>query len=157
VGLAGTFPALAGQASRWRERAALGALGYWWLLLAEPVAGRELWLGEPSGTPARAAWESSLSLAGTHVLAPLLSTGVLLGALLWALGAAVLPWVVRGRSAVRDVVAVTVWAAALASATPALDAGLSPHAARADPRGLVLGAIVGALAAVAARALRGPV
>src|SRR6185312_11983813 len=48
AGLAGAFPAVAGQATRWRERATLGALGYWWLLLAEPLAGRTLWLGSPS-------------------------------------------------------------------------------------------------------------
>ena len=29
VGLAGAFPAVAGQATRWSERAALAALGYW--------------------------------------------------------------------------------------------------------------------------------
>ncbi|HXN37807.1 MAG TPA: serine/threonine-protein kinase, partial [Solirubrobacteraceae bacterium] len=31
AGLAGAFPALAGQASRWRQRACVAALGYWWL------------------------------------------------------------------------------------------------------------------------------
>ncbi|HXP37224.1 MAG TPA: serine/threonine-protein kinase, partial [Solirubrobacteraceae bacterium] len=44
VGLAGAFPAIAGQAPRWRMRAALGALGYWWLALAEPLLERRLWL-----------------------------------------------------------------------------------------------------------------
>jgi len=83
--------------------------------------------------------------------------GVLLGALLWAAGGAVLPWLVRGRSAVRDVVAVTVWSAAIAAAAPALDAGLGAHAMHPTPRGAVLGAILGAIVAVAARALRGPV
>lgn len=157
VGLAGAFPAIAGQASRWRVRAALGALGYWWLALAAPVLGRELWLREPAGTPARPAWEGSLSLAATHVIAPLLALGVLLGALLWAAGAVLLPWIVRGRSAVRDIVAVTVWSAAIAAAAPTLDAGLSAHAAHPTPHGAVVGAIVGGMVAVAARALRGPV
>ena len=144
AGLAGAFPAIAGQASRWRERAALAALGYWWLALAEPLLGRDLWLGQPAGTPARAAWEGSLSLAAAHVIGPLLTLGVLLGALLWGAGAAVLPWIVRGRSAALDVVAVTVWSAALASAAPALDAGLTAHAAHPSPRGAVLGAVLGA-------------
>ncbi len=157
IGLAGAFPAIAGQASRWRARAALGALGYWWLALAGPLLGRELWLHEPAGTPARAAWEGSLSLAATHVIAPLLALGVLLGALLWAAGAVALPWIVRGRSAVRDLVAVTVWSAAIVAAAPALDAGLSAHAAHPTPHGAVFGAIVGGMVAVAARALRGPV
>ncbi len=70
AGLAGAFPAIAGQLSSWRERAAVGALGYWWLALAEPLAdpgrsvGHHLWLGQPAGTPARAVWEGSLSADG---------------------------------------------------------------------------------------------
>jgi eukaryotic-like serine/threonine-protein kinase len=157
AGLAGAFPAIAGQASRWHERAALGALGYWWLSLAEPLLGRRLWLAPPAGMPARAAWEGSLSLAATHVIGPMLDLGLLLGALLWAAGAAVLPWLVRGHSAVRDLLAVTVWSAAIVAAAPALDAGLSAHATYPSPRGAVLGAILGALFVLAARALRGPV
>jgi eukaryotic-like serine/threonine-protein kinase len=157
AGLAGAFPAIAGQASRWRDRAALAALGYWWLALAEPLLGRRLWLGPPSGTPARPVWEGSLSLAATHVIAPLLVLGMLLGALLWGAGAAALPWIVRGRSAVLDVIAVTLWSAAIAATAPALDAGLAAHATQPNPRGAVLGAILGGVIAVAARALRGPV
>jgi hypothetical protein len=157
AGLAGVFPAIAGQASRWRDRAGLGALGYWWLALAGPLLNRDLWLRAPAATPPRAAWEGSLSLAATHVIAPRLALGVLLGALLWGAAAVVLPWIVRGRSAVRDVAAVTVWSAALAAAAPEMAAGLSAHAAHPSPRGAVLGAVLGALVAVAARALRGPV
>jgi eukaryotic-like serine/threonine-protein kinase len=157
VGLAGAFPAIAGQATRWRERATLGALGYWWTALAGPLLGRELWLREPAGTPARAVWESSLGSAAAHAIAPALTLGVLLGALLWAVGGALLPWIVRGRNAVRDMVAVTMWSAALAAAAPELAAGLSAHAAHPAPRGAVLGAIAGAVLAVVTRALRGPV
>ncbi len=162
IGLAGAFPALAGQPGRWRERAAIAALGYWWLTLAEPFAaarsgGRALWLGAPSGIPARAVWESSLSSSAVHVLAPMLSLGVLLGATLWAAGALVLPWIVRGRSAALDLVAAAAWSAALVAAAPALDAGLSAQGAYPVPRGAVLGAILGGMVAVAARALRGPV
>jgi serine/threonine protein kinase len=157
AGLAGAFPAIAGQASRWRERAALAALGYWWLSLAEPLLGRRLWLAAPAGMPARAAWEGSLSLTATHVIGPLLDLGLLLGALLWAAGAALLPWIVRGRSAARDLLAVTVWSAAIVAAAPALDAGLSAQAVHPSPRGAVLGAILGGLFVLAARALRGPV
>ncbi len=157
AGLAGAFPALAGQASRWRDRAGLGVLGYWWLALAGPLLGGDLWLREPAGTPSRAAWEGSLSLAATHVIAPQLALGVLLGALLWGAGAVALPWLVRGRSALRDVVAAAVWVAALTVAAPALDAGLGAHTVHPTPRGAVLGAVLGVLVAVAARALRGPV
>ncbi len=157
AGLAGAFPAIAGQSPRWRERAALAALGYWWLLLAEPLLARRLWLGEASGTPARGAWEGSLSLAAVHVIAPLLTLGVLLGTSLWALSSVVLPWLVRGRSAAFDLIAAVAWSAAILAATPLLDSGLSAHASHASPRGAVLGAILGTTLAVAARALRGPV
>jgi hypothetical protein len=157
VRLAGAFPAIAGQASRWRARAALGALGYWWLTLAEPLISRRLWLGAPPGTPARAVWEGSLSSAATHVVGPMLSLGVLLGATLWAAGAVLLPWLVRGRSAALDVVAATMWSAVMVTAAPLLDNGSAAHAAQASPRGAILGAVFGGVLAVAARALRGPV
>jgi eukaryotic-like serine/threonine-protein kinase len=157
VGLAGAFPALAGQRARWVERAALAALGYWWLSLAAPLLGRDLWLAPAPAPPSRAAWEGSVSTTATHVIGPLLGLGLLLGALLWALGAAVLPWLVRGRRAALDVVAVTVWSAAIVAAAPALDSGLGAATPHPSPRGAVLGAVLGALLAVAARALRGPV
>ena len=156
IGLAGAFPAIAGQASRWRERAALAAVGYWWLTLAEPLTGRRLWLGQSSGATQPMTWEGSLSGAA-HVLGPLLGLGVLLGAALWASGAIVLPWIVRGRSAALDLVAATTWSAALAAAAPMFDSGFSAHAAHPSARGAVLGAILGGAIAVAARALRGPI
>jgi hypothetical protein len=157
AGLAGAFPAVAGQLARWRARAAIGALGYWWLTLAEPLLGRRLWLGPPPGTPTRAVWEGSLSSAAVHVVGPMLSLGVLLGVSVWAAGSVLLPWIVRGRSAALDVVAVTTWSAALAVAVSPRYGGLSGHAAHASPRGAVLGAVLGGMLAVAARALRGPV
>jgi eukaryotic-like serine/threonine-protein kinase len=157
AGLAGAFPAIAGQASRRRDRATVAALGYWWLALAGPLLNRRLWLAHPSTTPPRSAWETSLGLTASHVIGPLLALGVLLGAMLWAAGAVVLPWIVRGRSAALDIVAVAVWSAAIAAAAPMLDAGLSAHTAYPSPRGAVLGAILGGVVAVAARALRGPV
>jgi eukaryotic-like serine/threonine-protein kinase len=64
-----------------------------------------------------------------------------------------LPLIVRGRNAALDVIAVSVWSAALALATPLLASSAQGHAVHVNPRGAVLG---GALA-VAARALRGPV
>lgn len=157
VGLAGAFPAIAGQASRWRWRLAIGALGYWWTVLAEPLVNRRLWLGSAPGTPAHAVWEGSIGASASHVVEPLLSLGVLLGALLWACGALVLPWIVRGRMVAVDLVAVVTWSAAIAASAPALDAGLSRQLTHPSPHGAVLGAVVGGLVALAARALRGPV
>jgi eukaryotic-like serine/threonine-protein kinase len=161
IGLAGVFPAVAGQSAAWRSRALLGALGYWWLCLAEPLLGRRLWLGPPARALSypgpRAAWESSLGGAFNHVLVPLLSAGVLLGAALWALAALVLPWLVRGRHAALDLIAATMWTAALLTAEPMLDHGLPLLAGQAMPRGALFAAILAGALAVGARALRGPV
>ncbi len=156
IGLAGAFPALAGQPRRWRVRLALGAIGYWWLLLAEPLLSRRLWLGGPSATP-RHVWEGSLTSSASHVIGPLLGPGPLLGALLWGVAAVLLPWVVRGTRAAFDVIATTVWAALLCSCAPALDAGLRAAGPHPMPRGAVLGAVLGGVLAIAARAVRGPV
>jgi serine/threonine protein kinase len=157
IGLAGAFPALAGQLPRWRMRAALGALGYWWLVLAEPLLGRHLWLGQTASVPARTVWEGSLDSTAVHVIGPLLSLGVLLGAAAWAAAAALLPLLVRGRSAALDVLAATIWAATLAVAVPMLDNGLAAHAGQPSPHGAIVGAVLAGALAVAARALRGPV
>ena len=113
--------------------------------------------GRPAGTPTRAVWEGSLSSAATHVVGPVLSLGVLAGAAVWAAAAVLLPWVVRGRSATLDVVAATVWSAALLLVSSPRYLGLSSHALYATPRGAVLGALLGGAIAVAARALRGPI
>ncbi len=157
AGLAAAFPALAGQAARWRERVFYGALGYWWLRLAEPLLGHKLWLGAPSGRPARSAWEGSIGSTATHAISPDLALGTLLGALLWGCAAGVLPLLLRGRSAPLDVLGAILWSSVLLAATPALAGGLSAHPAYQTPRGLILGVVLGGTLAVAARALRGPV
>ena len=162
VGLAGAYPALAGQASCWSRRAVLGALGYWWLTLAEPLLGgsssrARLWLAAPSAPPPRALWEGSLDSAAIHVIGPALTTGLLFGAVLWSGAATVLPLIVRGSSAIRDTLAAVLWSTALLAATPYFDSGLSAGATLPQPRGAVLGAIAGAAIAIAGRVLRGPV
>ena len=69
-----------------------------------------------------------------------------------------LPWLVRGRMAALDVVAATMWSAALAAFAAMLDSGVpAASAAHASPRGAVLGAVFGGALAVAACALRAPV
>jgi hypothetical protein len=157
IGLAAAFPAVAGQSARWRMRAALAALGYWWLALAEPLAQRHMWLGPLAGTPRAAVWQGSLQSAAAHVIWPLLSLSMLLGALLWACAAVALPLLVRGRGAALDIVAVSAWSVAVVLATLRLGSVLQSAGKQAEPRGLVLGVLLGALLAVAARALRGPV
>jgi serine/threonine protein kinase len=145
AGLAGAFPALAGQLARWRSRALLAALGYWWLRLAElPLDG-------PVASTA-------------HAVVHLLSIGLLMGAALWALAAVVLPWIVRGRSAMLDALAAIVWAVALVAGWAGIGwvgiqfPGLAiAHTTLPSSHGVILSALLGALLAVAARALRGPV
>ncbi len=157
AGLAGAFPALAGQRAGWRARAGLAALGFWWLALAEPLLARRLWLGPPSGLPPRGAWEDSFGKAAIHVVGATLTVELLLGAAVWALAAAILPWIVRGRSAALDVAAALAWTVALLVAVPLLDRALLAHTSQASPRGALLGAVLGCVLAVCARALRGPV
>jgi eukaryotic-like serine/threonine-protein kinase len=129
AGLAGAYPAVAGLATRAWTRAALGAIGLAWLLLAEPLLDRDLALGTPPG---------ELPPAAALALAPL-----------WALAALALPWLVRGRALAVDVVGATIWASALAAAT----ATITQAAGLAEPRGLAAGAVVaGALAFMVARA-----
>ncbi len=165
--LAGAYPAVAGQARTLWRRAALGALGFWTVALAEPVVHATLYYGRvhatTAGASARAglgvalgAWAGSLQNAVTHVLSPLVSSGVLACAGLWAAGAAVLPWLVRGRSAALDLVAATLWAAGLAAGAGAIGHALRPGTLpQPDPRGAALGAAAAVLIAVAARAVRG--
>jgi hypothetical protein len=142
AGLSGAWPALAGQAARPWHRLALGALGAWWLVLAEALADERLATGPPRATRD---WQASTTHVWTDVLVPVVAHGGLLVAGLWALAALVLPLLVRGRVFAVDLVGATIWAAALGSATQAV----AP-----DMRGLVVGAVAAGGLAVAARAIR---
>jgi len=111
LGAAACAPALAGQlARRALPRAALGALCYWWLALAETLSGRRLLLGLAPRVAPRGAWQDSLGGAVSHALSPLCSDGRLLTAGLWAFAAMVLPWVLRGRALRWRAVAAVIWA-----------------------------------------------
>jgi len=135
LGLAGAFPALAGLPARAAHRAALGALGAWWLLVLEPLAAHRLMAGAPDAAQrAGDAWGALEAV----VTAPALAVVAI-----WAAAAAVLPLLVRGRALAMDVVAATVWAAGAAAATQA--------ALGAAPRGLAVGALVAGVLAVGVR------
>ena len=155
VALAGAWPALAGQASRAWQRAALGALGLWWLVLAEVLTGSRLAFGPVPDVAARPAWEGSATAALRDAIGPALTGGALALAAVWAVAALLLPVVVRGRSFAVDLVGVTMWAAALGSATEAVAAALSSPDVPVSMRGLVAGAVAAGAVAVAARASRG--
>jgi hypothetical protein len=136
AGIAGAYPAIAGAARGAWTRAALGATGLWWLLLAEPLLDRDLALGTAPGDAGDVL--EALARSGALVLAPV-----------WALAALLMPWLVAGRALAVDVVGAMIWAAALAATT----ATVADAVGLAEPRGLAVGAVVaGALAILAARA-----
>ena len=91
------------------------------------------------------------------MIGPLFTPAVLGGALLWAAAALLLPLIVRGRSAALDVAAAVMWSVAIAIATPRVQEAWGDSVAHHSPRGLVLGAVLGGMVVVGARALRGPV
>jgi hypothetical protein len=83
------------------------------------------------------------------VLEPLAHSGAPAAAAAWAAGAAVLPWIVRGRSGGADLVLACAWTAAIVGATVVLMPGV-------DAAGTALGAAGAVLLGVALRAVRGP-
>ena len=112
VGLASAFPALAGLARGPLRRASLAAAGFLWLVGAELVSGDTLMIG-PGGS---AGWQASPVRAASEALWPALVSGRLAPALSWAVFAALLPLVVRGRALVPDLLGAAAWAALLALA-----------------------------------------
>ncbi len=130
--VAGGFPAVAGRTGDVWTRAAVGALGAWATLLAEPLLHRTLVLGAPAAS------------GGSDAVWSVLSAQSIALAGIWAAGAAILPFLVRGRLLVFDIVAATAWAAGLAAATQA--------ALGTAPRGLIQGAILAAVLAILPRA-----
>ena len=114
LGIAACAPVLAGRlGGRPASRAALGALCYWWLAIAETLTGRRLLLGVATGVKPRDSWQASLTGAFHHALAPLWSDGRLVTAAVWAFAAMLLPWLVRGRSRELRAVAALAWAGSL--------------------------------------------
>jgi hypothetical protein len=153
LGLAPLYPVVAARAPWLGARAALGALGAWWLLLGEVLFERVLLFGPAAGTPARAHYDGALSVAAGDVVGRVLTSGALLLAVIWAAGAVALPWLVRGRSLAADAVAATVWSAGMLTATVALGGWLGRRVAESHPRGAVVGALLAAgLAVVLAHA-----
>jgi len=157
LGLAGAYPALAGRAPHWRPRVALGFLGAWWLVLAEPLLGRALVFGPAPDTPARASFDGAPGITAGDVIAPAVASGALLLGAIWAAAALVLPWLVRGRSLSSDIVAATGWTAGIAATTAALGEALGGRVGQSAPHALLPGAVAAAALALALAHLRRPV
>jgi hypothetical protein len=162
AGLAAAYPAIAGRLGDARMRAWLAALGFWWLCLAEIAARRGMApgvafaTGFPDAYPGThgpgvwgpAGWMGSLSTAAT-ALGQLLDPAMLCGAALWAAGALVLPWVLRGAGVAVDLLLAGCWSAAMLAGPSLLAASLQPGTSVASaPAAAVFGAVLGALLAV---------
>jgi serine/threonine protein kinase len=129
LGLAGAWPALAAKAgtTAWR-RAVIAATGWVWLLIAEALTKHDLYLGGLPRAPLPGVWTASLSTAARDVLGPIATSGALLGALVWALAAVLLPYLVRGVSPVLDAARALLWATAVPIATAIALPGSLEHA-----------------------------
>jgi eukaryotic-like serine/threonine-protein kinase len=152
VSLAGAFPAVAGQAGTGWRRAVVGALGAWWLLLAEPLSGRTLLLGRAPGVRPHGAWAGSAADAADHVLRPLATSGAVSIIALWALAAFLLPYLVRGRGIGPAAVGAAVWAVGLAAGTALIANAVHSHAGTSTAA--LLGAALAAPLALVATAAR---
>jgi hypothetical protein len=153
LSLAGAWPAIAARAaSPWR-RAVLGITGWVWLALASALADADLYARRAPSTPRASAWMPSLQQAVDHVLTPLAGTGMVACALVWGVAAVVLPLLVARRSFPVALVLVTVWSAMVVSAI-ATFLGVNHSRGAGMPATAVLGAIAGAIVALAPAALR---
>jgi eukaryotic-like serine/threonine-protein kinase len=141
AGLAPVYATVAGLAGNVARRVALGALGGLWLFLGEPLLARHLLAGH--AVPG--AWSEDGRTAFHDVLVPMLDAHLGAVALVFAVTAGLLPWLVRGRRLAPDLVAATAWAAGLA-------AGLQAAVAPAGARGAIAGAALAAVLALVARA-----
>jgi hypothetical protein len=149
--LAPAYVGLAALQRRWFARAALGALGAWWLELLELATGRVALHGRPPHLASPGHLAASLDSAW-HGVVELVASGTPVVCLVWALFAFLLPFAARGRSLVWDVPLLVTWAAGLAAATQAVGTRAGSGA-----RGAVAGAILAAVLALAAARAGDPV
>jgi len=154
IGLAGAWPSLAGRARGAPTRAALGAAGWVWTALGTSLSGTDLYLRSPPGTPAPGQWPASVGATVHHVLGPLISSGALAPALVWAGAAVILPWLVRGRRVAVDFVLASVWAAGLVAATYTSLRMVHGSLSGATLRGAVLGGVAAFAIALAPSIVR---
>jgi hypothetical protein len=150
AGLAPLYLIVAGFANTAWRRAGLAAAGFLWLAIAEIASGRPLLFGRPPGATHHHEWERSIGAAADHALLPLVNSPALLPAVAWIGLAVLLPVVVRGRSLTLDLLGAIVWTAGLIAAHQVIGRVLADHGQRADARGLAAGALLAAVAVVAA-------
>jgi tRNA A-37 threonylcarbamoyl transferase component Bud32 len=144
AGIGAAYPAFAGLFRGPWFRALLGACGCLWLGASEVVADRTFVLGPEVAAPR--GWEQSVGTTLSDVVAPMLQPPQLLLIGAWAIAAAVLPVLVRGRSPLLDGVGALIWAAGL----------LSVHRLVAGPGGEPAGLLLAAIAAACVAAFAAP-
>ncbi len=154
IGLGGAWPALAARAGGAWRRGVLGALGWLWLVLAAAVKGSGLYLTLPTGAASLHLWSGSLHQTLVLIVRPIVTSGVLVGAPVWAIASITLPWLTRGRSLALTIVLVTAWSATVVSATTTAIALVHPGETLLPTGTAVAGAIAGALIALAPALLR---
>ncbi len=157
IGLGPAFVGLAALAPTPWRRAGLAAAGGAWLMAAEALTGDAYLFGTPDGVPGRAGFEGSATSAAGDVVAQIVTSPMVLTLAAWAILAAVLPYVLRGRWLAADLVAAAAWSIALVASMAAIGDLLGGTAALEQARGAVAGALVGALAAVAVSQTSPPV
>jgi serine/threonine protein kinase len=141
LGLAGAWPGLAARAGlRFWQRGLLGAAGFIWLAGADSLSRPRIFPSRPP-LPDLSVWTTSVPVTLHDVLSPLLASGVLVGAAVWAAAAIVGPWLVSRRRPVLSLVGVTVWSAVTVGAVRSLGPG--------QLQGAVIGALAGALVLLA--------
>jgi hypothetical protein len=151
AGAGPAFAAAAGQATTWARRAALGAIGFLWLGLAEAAVEHPMMFGLAGDQRARDYWVHDGWRALAHGVLPLLGSPVMLCALAWGAFAAVLPALVRSRRLAPDVLGASIWAAGLYAAVLAVGRIADPGS---RPRGALVGSAAAAAIAVACAAAR---
>ncbi len=149
LGLGGGWPAVAARAGAPWRRAALGATGWIWIVLASPLTGSALYLRKLPGNPSLHSSSASLAHTVTVVLRDILTSGALAGAPVWAVAALALPWLVRGRSLTADGARIALWSAALVLTTAAAVGIAHPAHGLLAPQSALIGAIAAALIAFA--------
>jgi eukaryotic-like serine/threonine-protein kinase len=150
IGLGGGWPALAARAGVPWRRAALGATGWVWIVLASSLNGNAIYLRALPGSASLSGWSGSLHQTAT-LLREILSSGALAGAPVWALAALTLPWLANGRSFPSDAARIAAWAAALVLGTTAAIGIVQPARGLLAPQSALVGGIAAALIAFAPR------
>jgi hypothetical protein len=146
AGAGPAYAGLAGQAATWGRRAALAAIGFLWVGLAEAAIRHPLVFGLADGQRTAAYWQHDGWRALGDGLVPLFSSPALLSAAAWGAFAALLPVLVRGRRLAADLLAAAVWAGGLYAAMLGVETVAGPSA---TARGALAGAAAGAALAVA--------